>query len=185
LKENFSTLRNTNLKIVKDVKNLELERDNLLKELSDSHAVCNSLKSKNHMLIDKNKSLQNDLIETRNHLSTFSSEKLNQMLHAQKRSSDRFGLGFDKTASCSFNRAPTSKIVFVKPVKVEESSGEGKPTISPTRQGKKGKKILLYLMHLYLSLKSRILLGNYLLKGLSLHATIVEKWVTFDLIVLI
>jgi hypothetical protein len=140
LKENFSTLRNTNLKIVKDVKNLELERDNLLKELSDSHAVCNSLKSENHMLIAKNKSLQNDLIETRNHLSTFSSEKLNQMLHAQKRSSDRSGLGFDKTASCSSNRAPTSKIVFVKPVKVEESSGEGKPAVSPIRQGKKGKK---------------------------------------------
>jgi hypothetical protein len=84
LRENFSTPRNANLKIVKDVKNLELERDNLLKELSDSHAVCNSLKSKNHVLIAKNKSLQNDLIETRNHLSTFSSEKLNQMLHAQK-----------------------------------------------------------------------------------------------------
>jgi hypothetical protein len=140
LKENFSTLRNTNLKIVKDVKNLELERDNLLKELSDSHVVCNSLKSENHMLIAKNKSLQNDLIETRNHLSTFSSEKLNQMLHAQKHSSDRSGLGFDKTASCSSNCASTSKIVFVKPVKVEESSGEGKPTVAPTRQGKKGKK---------------------------------------------
>jgi hypothetical protein len=140
LKENFSTLRNTNLKIVKDVKNLELERDNLLKELSDSHAVCNSLKSENHMLIAKNKSLQNDLIETRNHLSTFSSEKLNQILHAQKYSSDRSGLGFDKTASCSSNRSPTSKIVFVKPVKVEESSSEGKLAVSPTRQGKKGKK---------------------------------------------
>jgi hypothetical protein len=140
LKENFSTPRNTNLKIVKDVKNLELERDNLLKELSDSHAVCNSLKSENHMLIAKNKSLQNDLIETRNHLSTFSSEKLNQTLHAQKRSSDRSSLGFDKTASCSSNCAPTSKIVFVKPVKVEESSGEGKPAVSPTWQGKKGKK---------------------------------------------
>jgi hypothetical protein len=140
LKENFSTLKNTNLKIVKDVKNLELERDNLLKELSDSHAVCNSLKSENHMLIAKNKSLQNDLIETRNHLSTFSSEKLNQMLHAQKRSSDKSGLGFDETVSCSSNRAPTSKIMFVKPVKVEESSGEGKPAVSPTRQGKKGKK---------------------------------------------
>jgi hypothetical protein len=92
LKENFSTLRNTNLKIIKDVKNLELERDNLLKELSDSHVVCNSLKAENHMLIAKNKFLQNDLIETRNHLSTFSSVKLNQMLHAQKRSSDRSGL---------------------------------------------------------------------------------------------
>jgi hypothetical protein len=103
----------------------------LLKELSDSHAVCNSLKSENHVLIAKNKSLQNDLIETRHHLSTFSSEKLNQMLHAQKRSSDRSGLGFDKTASCSSNHASTSKIVFVKPVEVEKSSGEEKPAVAP------------------------------------------------------
>jgi hypothetical protein len=51
LKENFSTIRNTNLKLVKDVKNLKLERDNLLKELSDSHAVCNSLKFENHLKI--------------------------------------------------------------------------------------------------------------------------------------
>jgi hypothetical protein len=140
LMEKFSMLRNTNLKIVKDVKNLELERDNFLKDLSGSHDVCNSLKSENHMLIAKNKSLQNDLIETRNHLSTFSSEKLNQMLHVQKRSSDRSGLGFDKTASLSFNRAPISKILFVKPVKVQESSSEGKPAVALTRQGKKGKR---------------------------------------------
>jgi hypothetical protein len=43
--EKISMLRNTNLKIVKDVKNHELERDNLLKSLSDSHTVCNTLKS--------------------------------------------------------------------------------------------------------------------------------------------
>jgi hypothetical protein len=140
LMEKISMLKNTNLKIVKDVKNLELERDNLLKDLSDSHAVCNSHKSENHVLIAKNKSLQNDLIETRNHLSTFSSEKLNQMLHVQKRSSDRSGLGFDKTASLSSNRAHISKIVFVKPVTVEASSGEEKLAVAPTRQGKKGKK---------------------------------------------
>jgi hypothetical protein len=44
----------------------------------------------------------------------------------RKRSSDRSGLGFDKTASCSSNHASTSKIVFVKPVEVEKSSGEEK-----------------------------------------------------------
>jgi hypothetical protein len=115
-----------------------------LKDLNGSHAVCNYLKFKNHVLIAKNKSFQNDLIETRNHLNTFSSEKLNQMLHVQKRSSDRSGLGFDKTSSLSSNHAPTSKIVFVKPGKVEESLGEGKPAIASTRKGKKGKKKLYY-----------------------------------------
>jgi hypothetical protein len=92
------------------------------------------------VLIAKNKSLQNDLIASRNHLSKFSSEKLDKMLHIQKHSSDRSGLRFDKKASLSSNRASTSKIVFVKPVKIEESSGEGKPAVALTCQGKKGKK---------------------------------------------
>jgi hypothetical protein len=78
LMEKFSILRNTNLTIVKDFKNLELERDNLLKSLSYLHDVCNNLKFENHVLIAKNKSLQNDLIASRNHLSKFSSEKLDK-----------------------------------------------------------------------------------------------------------
>jgi hypothetical protein len=182
LMEKFSMLKNINLKIFKDVKNLELERDNLLKTLSDSHAVCNTLKSKNHVLIAKNKSLQNDLIETRNHFSTFSSEKLNKMLHVQKRSSDRSGLGFDKTASLSSNCASTLEIVFGKPVKVEESSSEGKQVVSLTLQGK---KISIEPHAFYLSLELCILLRNYILKGLSLHVITVKKLVTFDLTALI
>jgi hypothetical protein len=62
------------------------------------------------------------------------------MLHVQKHSGDRSGLGFDKTVSLSSNRASTLEIVFVKPIKVEESSGEGKPAVALTRQGKKSKK---------------------------------------------
>jgi hypothetical protein len=57
LMEKFFMLGNTNLKLVKDVKNLELEGDNVLKDLSDSHVVCNTLKYENHVLIAKNKSL--------------------------------------------------------------------------------------------------------------------------------
>jgi hypothetical protein len=40
----------------------------------------------------------------------------------------------------SSNRISTIKIVFVKPMKVEESLGEGKPTIASIHQGKEGKK---------------------------------------------
>jgi hypothetical protein len=67
--------------------------------------------------------------------------------------------------------------VFVKPVKVEESLGEGKLTIAPTRQGKKGKKNSIVSHASYP--EPRVVhppMKNYLLKGLSLHAVIVEKW---------
>jgi hypothetical protein len=152
--EKFSMLRNTNLKIVKDVKNLERERDNLLKSLSDSHVVCNTLKFENLVLIAKNKSFQNDLVDSRNQLSKFSSEKLNNMLHVHKRYSDRSGLGCDKTASLFSNCASTSKIVFFffvylfvffffKPEKEEEYSSKGKQAGALTLQGKKGKKVYI------------------------------------------
>jgi hypothetical protein len=61
------------------------------------------------VLIVKNKSLKNDLVESRNHLSNFSSEKLQKLQHVQKHSSDRSGLGFDKTAHMYSNLASTPK----------------------------------------------------------------------------
>jgi hypothetical protein len=107
------------------------------------------------------------------------------MLHVQKRSSDRFGLGFDKTASLSSNRAPTSKIVFVKPIKVEESSGEGKAPVAPTQQRKKGKKNSIVSHASYL--KPRVVHPPRKLPSQRFVPTCHhwEKWVTFNLIVLI
>jgi hypothetical protein len=61
------------------------------------------------VLIVKSKSLKNDLVESRNHLSNFSCEKLQKLLHVQKHSSDRSGLGFDKTAHMYSNLASTPK----------------------------------------------------------------------------
>ena len=178
-------LRNTNLKIIQDVKNLELERDNWLKSLSDSHAVCNTLKFENHVLIAKNKSLQNEMDESKKHSGNFSSEMLNKLLHIQKHSSDRFGLRFDKTVHMSSNLAYTPKTMFVKPVIVEEVSSNGHQAAAQTLQGKKGKKILVEPYQSYFDSKVMNPLGNYILKGLSLHVIIVEKLVTFGPIVLI
>jgi hypothetical protein len=51
------------------------------------------------------KSLENDLNDSKNHLKTFSSEKLNHMSHNQKHSFDRTGLSFDKYVVSSTNVA--------------------------------------------------------------------------------
>jgi hypothetical protein len=90
----FSVLRNKNLEILKDVKNLELENNKLLETLSDSPAVCNTLKYENHVLIVKVKSLGNDLNDCRNHLRKFSNNELDKLLHDQKHYGDRSGLRF-------------------------------------------------------------------------------------------
>lgn len=75
------------------------------------------------MLIDKLKSLENELKESKDHLKKFSSDKLEKMLFGQKHYSDKSGLGFDKfgaSSSSSSHIASSSKPMFVKPMTVEE-----------------------------------------------------------------
>jgi hypothetical protein len=53
----------------------------------------------------------------------FSNEKLHHMLHNQKHSFDRTGLGFDKSVVSSTN---VSKLMFVRPVCNEENLAKKK-----------------------------------------------------------
>jgi hypothetical protein len=101
---------------LKNLEEIKLEKEKLLENLADYHAICNTLKSENALLIVKFKSLENELIESKTHLKKFSSDELDKMLHDQKPSFDRTCLGFDKLiASSSSNVASSSKIMFVKP----------------------------------------------------------------------
>ena len=94
------------------------------------------------MLIAKVKSLKNDLNESKNHLKKFSSEKLNHMLHNQKHSFDRTGLGFDKSVVSLTNVASSSKLIFVKPLCKEERLAKKKVMYPPVSRSEKGKGIL-------------------------------------------
>jgi hypothetical protein len=79
----------------------------------------------NEKLVEKIKSLEKELNESRSHLNKFSSVKLNKMLSDQKPSHDRAGLGFEKHISEKSNGSFTSKIMFVKP-KMKEVESEPK-----------------------------------------------------------
>lgn len=68
----------------------------MLVKLNDARAACDKLKSENTVLVEKNKSLENKLKDSKDHLKKFSSDKLKKMLNVQKHNSDKFGLGFDK-----------------------------------------------------------------------------------------
>jgi hypothetical protein len=91
----YNKLKKLNKQHLHKLKEVNLEKDKLSSTLTDSHAIHDTLKSENHSLIAKVKSLENDLNDSRNHLKTFSNEKLNHMLHNQKHSFDRTGLGFE------------------------------------------------------------------------------------------
>jgi hypothetical protein len=138
----YSKLKKLNKLHLQKLKEVNLEKDKLSSTLIDSHAIHDTLKSENHSLIAKVKSLENDLNDSRNHLKIFSNEKLNHMLHNQKHSFDRIRLGFDKSAVSSTNVVSPSKLIFVKPVCKEENLAKKKEMLPPVSRGEKGKGIL-------------------------------------------
>jgi hypothetical protein len=142
-------LKKLNKQHLQKLKEVNLENDQLSITLTNLHAIHSTLMSENHMLIAKVKSLENDLNESRNHLKTFSSEKLHRMLHNQKHLFDRTGLGFDKSVVSSTNVASPSKFIFVKLVCKEESLSKKKVMYPPISRGEKGKGILIdsYVSH--------------------------------------
>jgi hypothetical protein len=138
----YSKVKKLNKEHLQKLKEVNLEKDKLSSTLTESHAILDTLKSENHSLIAKVKSLENDLNDSRNHLKKFSNEKLNHMLHNQKHSFDRTGLGFDKSVVSSTNVVSPSKLIFVKPVCKEENLAKKKEMLPPVSRGKKGKGIL-------------------------------------------
>jgi hypothetical protein len=58
LMEKFNVLRKDNLNHREEVWVLELEKSKLSSDLKDAHAICNTLKSENHVLISKVKTLE-------------------------------------------------------------------------------------------------------------------------------
>jgi hypothetical protein len=138
----YNNLKKLNKQTLQKLKEVNLEKDKLSSTLNDSHAIHDILKYENDSLIAKVKSLESDLNDSRNHLNTFSNEKLNHMLHNQKHSFDRTGLGFDKSVVSSTNVVSPSKLIFVKPACKEENLAKKKEMLHPVSRGKKGKGIL-------------------------------------------
>jgi hypothetical protein len=138
----YNKVKKLNKQHLQELKEVNLENDKLSSALTDSHAIHDTLKSENYSLTAKVKSLENDLKDSRNHLKKFSNEKLNHMLHNQKHSFDRIGLGFDKSVVSSTNVVSPSKLIFVKPVCKEENLAKKKEMLPLVSKGEKGKGIL-------------------------------------------
>jgi hypothetical protein len=110
----FSKLQKSNKHTVKRLEELVVEKDKLLDDLTNSNAVCNTLRSENALLIVRIKTLEKELCDSKTHLTKFSSEKLDKMLNEQKSFSDKTGIGFDRYAASSSSNS-SSKVMFVKP----------------------------------------------------------------------
>jgi uncharacterized protein (UPF0335 family) len=155
LMEKFNFLRKGNNNLVEKVRVLEVEKSKLIDDLKDAHAICNTLKYENHVLISKVKTLEKDLEDSRNHLKRFDNGKLDEMLSNQKFAYAKTSLGFNKFAASSSKSNPSpKKIVFVKAANMDGAPPKGeiyapcqtkkveKKVATPhpkVKQGKKGK----------------------------------------------
>jgi hypothetical protein len=80
----FFKLQKSNKRTLKNLEELVLEKYMLLEDLTDSNAICNTLKSENALLIVENKALEKELCESKTHFTKFSSDKFDKMLNEQK-----------------------------------------------------------------------------------------------------
>ena len=97
---------------LKKIDTLEHEKKNLLVKLFDANELINAFMIKNMSLIEKVKSLESELLVTKEKIGRTSSSKLDNMLSVQKSTFDKNGLGYVKS-SLSFMVTPTR---FVPPM---------------------------------------------------------------------
>jgi hypothetical protein len=110
------TFKNSN----EELKKVEQEKESLIVQLSESHALINSLKSENTMLFDIIGTLENKLKESEDLLKKISSDNLKSMLCIHWDVSNKPDLIVDNL-SASISHASDSELDFIviKPVIVD------------------------------------------------------------------
>ena len=97
----------------KELNEVKTEKANLLVKLDDTTRLVETLVVENALLEEKVKNLKVDLSQARTQVERMSSAKLDEVLSAQKPSSDKTGLGYAVSFGPSSSMAFGSKIVFV------------------------------------------------------------------------
>jgi hypothetical protein len=100
------------------------EKESLIVQLSESHALIDSLKSENTMLFDNIDTLENKLKESENLLKKFSSDNLKSMLCIYSDISNKPGLTVDLSTSTSHASNSELDFVDIKPVIVDADCSE-------------------------------------------------------------
>jgi len=122
----FNKLKNAQHSKVfhKELKKVKQEMESLIVQLSESHALIDSLKSENTMLFDIIDSLKNKLKKYENLLKKFSSDNLKSMLCIHSDISNKPGLTADVSTSTSLASDSELDSVDIKPVIVDAACSE-------------------------------------------------------------
>jgi hypothetical protein len=108
----------------KELKKEKQEKKSLIIQLSESHELINSLKSKNTMIFDIIDTLGNKLKESENLLKKFSSDNLKSMLCIHSDISNKPSLTTDLSTSTSHAFDSELDSVDIKPVIVDAACSE-------------------------------------------------------------
>jgi hypothetical protein len=100
------------------------EKESLIVQLSESHALIDSLKSKNTMLFDIIDTLENKLKESKNLSKKFWSDNLKSMLCIHSNISNMPGLTADLSTSTSHASDSELDSVDIKPVIADAACSE-------------------------------------------------------------
>jgi hypothetical protein len=103
----------------KELKKVKQEKESLIVQLSESHALIDSLKSENTMLFGMIDTLENKLKESENLLKIFSSDNLKSMLCILSDISNKPSLTADLSTSTSHASDSELDSVDIKPVIVD------------------------------------------------------------------
>ena len=97
----------------KEPNKVKTEKADLLVKLDETTMLVETLVVKNTSLEEKVKNLEVELSQVRTQIERISSAKLDEVLSAQKPSSDKIGLGYVVFFGLSSSTASGSRIVFV------------------------------------------------------------------------
>ena len=97
----------------KELNEVKTEKAELLVKLDETTRLVETLVVENTLLEEKVKNLEVELSQARTQIERMSSAKFDEVLSAQKPSSDKTGLGYAISSSPSSSTASGSKTIFV------------------------------------------------------------------------
>ena len=97
----------------KELNEVKTKKDDMLVKLDETTRLVETLVVENTSLEEKVKNLEDEFSQARTQIERMSSAKLDEVLSAQKPSSDKTGLGYDVSSSPSSSTASVSRTVFI------------------------------------------------------------------------
>ena len=97
----------------KELNEVKTKKDDMLVKLDETTRLVETLVVENTSLEEKVKNLEDEFSQARTQIERMSSANLDEVLSAQKPSSDKTGLGYDVSSSPSSSTASVSRTVFI------------------------------------------------------------------------